>query len=164
MVRRRSAVTLITLLIVLAIGGYTLYQQRQNASRPPVVEREVRGAVRGVSPAPEFLLRHEKELGLTTEQRRHLGTIVQHYRRDVAPAQARLEAAARQYEQYLAQKSGPNPSAKDLGTQGAEVSRLSGVVAATRHSYWQQARGVLTPSQQAKADTLARGATLRDLG
>ncbi len=161
--RRSSVITLITLIVVLMVGGFLAYQQRRAMSRPPVVQREVRGTVAGVAPAPEFLLRHQREVQLTADQRERVQQIATRYRRDVAPAEARLEAASRQYQQYLTQTEARKPSTKDLAERGAEVSRLSGVIAATRHSYWQQARSVLTPPQQAKVDKLVESATLRDL-
>ncbi len=160
--KRRSRLTaLVVLIIVLAVGGYLTYQSRRAASRPPVVEHEVIGATRGISPAPEFLLRHQGELQLTSAQQARIGQIATQYRRDVAPTQAKLETASREYQQYLTQMGGKRPSAQDLAERGAEVSRLSGAIAVARHSYWQQARAALTPQQQTKADKLAASATLR---
>ncbi len=161
---RSILVTLIMLAVVLAVGGYLTYQQRRAASRPPVVEREVIGATHGISPAPEFLLRHRGELQLTSAQQARVEQIAKQYRRDVAPTRAKLETASRQYQQYLTRAGGKRPSAQDLAARGAEVSRLSGAIAVARHSYWQQARSVLTPRQQAEVDRLVESATLRDLG
>lgn len=162
---RIGAGTLITVLLALAIGGYGIYQQRKTAGQPPVVERVVQGATpHGITPVPEFLLRHRTELGLSDAQAKRIQTIATKYRKDVAPYQQRMNTASVNYQKKMERaQHGKRLSQQELQQAGVEVQQLSSIVVTTRHSYWQQARAVLTAKQQAQVDGLVSRATLRDL-
>lgn len=157
--------TVITLILVLAIVGYALYRQRQVANQPPLVEHEVQGTTpRDIAPAPEFLLRHQAPLALTPDQVQRITTIAAAYRKEVAPFQRQLADAAGQYAKYMQRGKGDRrPTVQDIQAGGADVQRLSSLVATTRHRYWRQAREVLTAQQQRTVSQLLSQATISDL-
>lgn len=157
--------TIVTVLLALAIGGYGVYQQRRIAAQPPVVERVVQGDTpHGIAPVPEFLLRHRAELGLSNAQAQRVQKIAAKFRKDVAPYQQRMNTASANYQKKMERAQGRNRlSQQELQQVGVDVQQLSSIVVTTRHSYWQQARAVLTEKQQALVDRMVSRATLRDL-
>jgi len=157
--------TIITFLIVLAIGGMSVAQRMKNDAHPPIIERKVEVTTPlGIAPAPEFLLRHNNELALTETQVKQISTLAAAYRKDIAPVQRQLDDAAKGYQQYMAQaKQGPRPDTQKLQAQGGDVQHLSSVLAATRQAYWGRARGLLTEKQQIYLSSLVRQATIDDL-
>lgn len=162
---RIGAGTIVTLVLVLLIGGYGVYQQRRSAAQPPVVERTVQGTTpHGVAPVPEFLLRHRADLVLSEGQGRRIQKIATAYRKDIWPYQQRMKTASAAYQKTMERRQqGKRPSVQELQRSSGDVQQLSSVVVTTRHAYWRQARAVLTPPQQKKADDLVAKATLRDL-
>ena len=162
---RIGAGTLITVVIALIVGGYSVLQQRRIASQPPVVERTIEGASpQGVAPVPEFLLRHTSTLHLTHTQTQAIAGIAAQYRREMAPITQKLQAASTEFRQYMDRDTLTTRHTKqDVSQHSAELQRWSHVVVAMRHAYWQQARAVLTSAQRRQADTLASKATLQDM-
>lgn len=162
---RFGAGTLISLALVLAIGGYSVYQQKRVSSQPPVIERTLQGnGPRGIAPAPEFLLRHRGELALTAAQAQHISAIAALFRKDVTPSQQQLDTASAQYQKYMERVgSDARPDMQKIQQHSAEVQRLSSVVATTRHIYWQQACATLTTGQHQQVETLLPHVTLKDL-
>lgn len=162
---RIGAGTIIAILVALAIGGYSIYQQRRIAAQPPVVERVVQGSTpHGIAPVPEFLLRHRTEFALSNAQAQRIRAIAAAYRKDVAPYQQRMNTASADYQKKVERtQSGKRLSVQELQQAGGVVQQLSSIVVTTRHSYWQQARAVLTPQQQAQVDGVVSQATLPDL-
>ena len=57
----------------------------------------------------------------------------------------------------------PLPNSDEVTERSGEVQRLSGVLATTRHAYWQRVMAVLTVSQQQKAQQMMAQAKLADL-
>lgn len=55
------------------------------------------------------------------------------------------------------------PKAGEIESQSADIQRWSGIMATTRHAYWQQARNVLTAPQRQRADALLAKVTVVDL-
>jgi hypothetical protein len=157
--------TIITILIVVALGGLGLVQRWKTDNRPPVVERKIETTTpSGIAPAPEFLLRHREELVLTASQAQQITELAAAYRIDIADAQRRLDKAAIKYGQYLeGTRKNARTGVGTLQAQGGEVQHLSSVIAATRHSYWERARGMLADEQRAQADALVRQAKITDL-
>ncbi|MHB9026106.1 MAG: hypothetical protein ACYC7E_18355 [Armatimonadota bacterium] len=157
--------TLITVGLALIIGGYSVYQHYREAYRPPIIERQVQGAaLKGIAPVPEFLLRHRQELSLSSAQAQKITVIAATYRRDIAPTKRQVDIAAEEYQKYLERaQDEKRPDPIDIDRQGATVRRLSRILATARHSYWKQARAVLTPTQQQQADALAARAISNDL-
>lgn len=162
---RMGAATIVTLVLVLLIGGYNVYQQRRSAAQPPIVERTVQGTTpHGVAPVPEFLLRHQAELALNAAQMQRLRAIAKAYRKDIAPYQQQLETAEAAYEKTVKRgQQGARPSLQELQQNSGEMQHVSRIVVTTRHAYWRQARAELTASQQQQADQLISKATLQDL-
>lgn len=162
---RIGPATMITLIIVAMIAGYSLYQQHRTNAQPPVIERQVSGATAaGIAPVPEFLLRHRAELALTAEQVAKLKGISAAFRKDIAPMQRQLTASAAAYRQYLDRtRTNNRPKAGEIESQSADIQRWSGVMATTRQAYWQQARDVLTATQRQRADALLAKVTVADL-
>ncbi|MHB9133343.1 MAG: hypothetical protein ACYDBB_19930 [Armatimonadota bacterium] len=162
---RFGAGTLIAIIIALLVGGYSFYQQRVRAARPPVVERQVTGnGPRGIAPTPEFLIRHAQELRLTAAQVKKVTGIASAYRKDIAPVKKQLTIAADQYRQYLQQQQqASRVDSMQLDAHGADVRRLSAVMTTARHAYWRQAKAVLTATQQKTLDALLADITARDL-
>jgi len=157
--------TIITFLIVLAIGGMSVAQRMKGDAHPPVIERKVEVTTsHGIAPAPEFLLRHKKGLALTAAQEGEITRLAAAYRKDIAPLQRQADAAMKDYQQYMdrAQK-GPRPDTQTLQAQGGDVQHLSSVMAATRQAYWKRAQGMLTETQRRQVDALMPQATLNDL-
>jgi hypothetical protein len=159
-----GAGTLVTVALALAIGGYGVYQQQRTAARPPVIERQVRGATAsGIAPVPEFLLRHRRELALTAAQADAIGRIAAHYRRDIQPTERQLAVASRAFAAFIS-KPGKRPlAAPAISARSADVQRLSAALVMTRQAYWRQALATLRPAQQQQARTLTSAATLADL-
>lgn len=156
--------TTIALIIAAVLLGTHFYQKRQAMARRPVVERQVMGMTRGIAPAPEFTLRHREELQLTVAQARKITALATAYRKEIAPVQTRLDAAAREYDSYMTRTAAqPHPKTQDITGHSGEVQRLSGVLATTRHAYWQRVLTVLTPAQQQSAQRLLAQATLTDI-
>jgi len=155
--------TVIALILAVVLAGAMLYRQRTQASRPPVVERQVLGAGGGIAPVPEFLLQHGDELRLTSLEIRRVRKLATSYRHDVAPVQVRLAAAAGRYRSYLDRAGKDGERAGRVAAAGAEMSRLSRVIAATRRSYWRQALAQLSPPHQTQARALAARAKIQDL-
>jgi len=157
--------TIITFLIVLAFGGFSLVQRRKSDARPPIIERKVEATIAsGVAPAPEFLLQHKKELALTVKQEQLITELATAYRRDIAPAQRQMDTAAKEYRQFMTQAQKENHSdTEKLREHGGDVQRLSGVIAATRQAYWRHAQAMLTEEQLRKVDGLLPQATIKDL-
>lgn len=162
---RIGAGTIVTVLAALLIGGYGVYQQRKAAVQPPVVERTVQGTTpRGIAPVPEFLIRHQNDLQLSASQVKRLRAIAAAYRKDIAPYQQQMSAAATAYQQRVERtKAKERPTMQELQRASGDVQRVSNIVVTTRHAYWQQARRVLTAPQRAQADGLIAKATLQDL-
>lgn len=99
---RIGAATIITGLLVLIIGGYGVYQQRHTATQPLVIENDVQGTTpSGISPVPEFILKHRIELELSDEQGQRIQTIATAYRKDVSPYQQKLDAASVDYQKKM---------------------------------------------------------------
>ena len=97
-----GAGTFISVLLALAIGGYGLYQQRRSTTQPLVVERVVQGtAAAGIAPVPEFLLRHQAELALSSAQSQHIQRLATAYRKDIAPRQQEMTTVAAAYKQTM---------------------------------------------------------------
>jgi len=157
--------TVFLMLIVLAVGGYQLINRMKSDARPPVIERKVEVTTpNGIAPVPEFLLRHKEELALTEVQQRKISDLASAYRKDVAPLRRQLDAAVKNYQQYMDRAGkGPRPDTQKLQAQGGGVQHLSGVMAATRQAYWEQGRKMLTEEQQKKVDRLLPRATIEDL-
>jgi hypothetical protein len=104
---------------------------------------------------PEFLLRHRGELTLSAEQVKKITVVAAAYRHDIAPFKPQVAAATAAYQKYLERtQNEKRPEMAEIEKQGAEVQRLSNILATSRHSYWKQARAVLTPQQQQRADAL----------
>ena len=162
---RIGAATIITGLLVLIIGGYGVYQQRHTASMPLVVEHVVQVTTpSGISPVPEFILKHRTELELSDEQGQRILTIATAYRKDISPYQQKLDAASADYQKKMERlPADKRHSIQELETEGSDVQQLSSIIVTTRHSYWQQARDVLTEKQQVQVDKLISKATLQDL-
>ena len=157
--------TAIALLLALAAIGVTLYRHHQETTKPPIIEREVRGNTsHGIAPVPEFLLRHRQELGLSDTQVQRITRIAAQYRKDIVPVDEKLVAADKNFQQYVERhKNEPRPDTQQIEGNGSEIQRLSAVKFATRFAYWQQSRKVLNDTQQPRADALAKQATLKDL-
>ena len=160
---RIGAGTIISLILALVVGGYSLYHYRPLRHHAPVVENIVQGtSPQGIAPAPEYLLRHKSDLALTDAQVKQITALGTQYRRDIAPAQKALSPAATDYEKYMErQAQSPRPdSQQQMSVHGADMQRLSSVLSTTRHSYWQQARALLTAAQQQGVDRLLPKVTL----
>ncbi len=160
-----GAGTLITVFLALAIGGYSVYRQHRIAAQPPMVERIVHGSTgAGITPAPEFLLRHRLELALSAAQLERIQHIATAYRHEIAPLQQQATAVSADYRQQVEQThQGKRPSLQDLQHAGGELTHLSSVLVTTRQSYWRQACAVLSTEQQGQADRLVTRATLEEL-
>lgn len=162
---RIGAGTIITVLLALAIGGYGVYRQQRIATQPPVVERLVQGTTpRGITPTPEFLLRHRSDLRLSETQVQRIRAITVAYRKDLAPYQQRMKVVSANYQRQMERaKTKTHLSVQAIQNAGGDVQQISSIVVTTRRAYWQQARAVLTAPQRAQAEQLATQATLRDL-
>lgn len=162
---RIGAATIVTLLLVLLIGGYGIYQQRRSAAQPPVVERTVQGTTpHGVAPVPEFLLHHQAEIALSQEQTQRIQKIATAYRKDIRPYQQQMKTSSAAYQKSMERRQqGKRLSIEELQRAADDVQRVSSIVVTTRHAYWQQACAVLTAPQQTKVDKLVAQATLQDL-
>ena len=157
--------TMLTVLLALGIGGYSVYQQRRLSAQPPLIERTVQGATApGIAPVPEFLLGHRAALGLSDAQAQRIHALAASYRKDVAPYQQQLRPVSADYQQQVERaQGGKRLSIQQLQQAGSDVQRVSSIMATTRQSYWRQARAVLTTAQQAKLDGMLAGVKLRDL-
>ena len=157
--------SLIILLAALGFGGYQAYRFHQAAARPPVIERKIeRNSPRGLAPVPEYLLRQAPALALTPAQVAQVTRIAAAYRHDVAPALKQLDAASKNYADYVDRHGqGTRLSLQEVEKHAADVRGLSSVVVTTRHAYWQQARAVLTAPQRRQAEELLKHSTLNDL-
>lgn len=162
---RIGAGTLITVLLALAVGGYSIYQQRRTAAQPPVIERTVQGAgPHGIAPVPEFVLRHRAELALSDAQAARIQRIAAAYREDVAPYQQQVQKVSADYQKKMERvQQGRRLNQQELQHAGDDVQQVSRILVTTRHAYWQQARAVLTKQQQMQVDGVISKATLRDL-
>jgi hypothetical protein len=86
------------------------------------------------------------------------------YRKDIAPVHARLNTAARAYKIYMERTAEqPRPKTQEVTGHSGEVQRLSGVLATTRHAYWERVLAALTATQRQTAQQLATQAKLTDL-
>ncbi|OPZ84291.1 MAG: hypothetical protein BWY76_01905 [bacterium ADurb.Bin429] len=156
--------TVIALIIAAVLIGTQVYQKRQAAARGPVVERQVHGMSHGVAPTPEYALRYREALHLTEEQVTTITALATAYRKEVAPVHARLNTAARTYENYMERTAEQSrPKTQEVTGHSGEVQRLSGVLATTRHAYWARVLAALTAPQRQTAQQLATQAKLTDL-
>ncbi|HEY3379962.1 MAG TPA: hypothetical protein VGL77_21010 [Armatimonadota bacterium] len=162
---RFGAGTIVALVLALVFVGYTFVQGRRKAVTAPVIERHVIGdEAEGIAPVPEYLLRHQQELTLSTAQVTRVRRVADAYRRDIAPVQQQLTIATKKYQQYVERAQGATrPTIQELNAQSATYQRLSRVKTTTRHAYWQQARALLTPAQRQRVDALCKQARLQDL-
>ena len=160
-----GAGTIITLTVAMMIGGYALYQQQRTNAQPPVVERQLRGVTAGgIAPAPEFLLRHRRELQLAANQVRQIEHLAAAFRADIAPVQQKMSTAAAAYRKFMERdRHGIRPEQQEIDGRAADIERWSGVMATTRQAYWQRARSILTDTQRDRLASLLPKATLDDL-
>ena len=162
--RRIGAGTVLLISALVVIVGVTIYRHTRHTA--PIIERTVTGdrATRGIAPAPEFLTRHRRELALTDQEYFAIIDLAAAYRTEIQGASKGLRKATATYDTFIeAQKNAQKVNLQALSNATAEVSRLSGLIAASRHTYWTKACAVLTPEQQRIATELASHALASDL-
>lgn len=162
---RIGAGTIITFVLVLIFGGYSLIRQRQQEKIPTIVERTVHGnTANSVSPVPEFLLRHKMELSLSSSQIQRIEKIAVAYRKDIEPYQQQIKKATVEYDSRIKLRQQQKKlSLKELQQASAEVQRLSAIMVTSRQAYWQKSSSVLTAQQRLQLTDLVKKAGLADL-
>ena len=90
--------TVVAVVIAAVLISMQVYQKRQAAARVPMIERQVQGMSHGVAPVPEYALRHREAFQLTDAQVREVTALATAYRKEIAPIQTRLDAAALEYQ------------------------------------------------------------------
>ncbi|GEM_PF-1635430 len=157
--------TRIAIFIALIIGGYYLYQQKTTPPKGPVIERTVQGVAKeNITPAPEFIIKQKAELQLSDAQLKKMQSITAAYRKEITPYQQKIRAESFKYEKKMKELRERNASVDEITSAYDDISRLSSIISTTRKSYWQQAKNLLSDSQQKQLDGLIiKKATVGDL-
>ncbi len=164
MKQRLGKATLIAIAMCLIISGYVFYQTRLAPKKPPIIERNVESTVaKGISPVPQFLIRHGDELQLTDKQKTKIEDLENEYRTKLAPLKKPLDDAGVELTKKVEAKKNERTDIEKMQADNGDYQRLSAEVSSLRHEYWRKAREVLTPEQQPQVDELIKKVTATDL-
>jgi len=164
MKQRLGKATLIAIAVCLITSGYVFYQTRLAPKKPPIIERNVESSsAKGISPVPQFLIRHADELQLTDKQKTKIEDLENEYRAKLAPLKRPLDDASVEMTNKVKAKKDKPTNIEKMQADNGEYQRLSAEVSNLRHDYWMKAREVLTSAQQTQVDGLVKKITAADL-
>lgn len=138
----------------------TLINRQLAKLPPPVVERQRltgAGPQATAAPDPAVVRDHAAELKLTPAQEAKLDPIVTPYLKEKADLERQLQPALKRFEEFQAQTAKrKHTDVQEIQEHMAEISQLSGEMAALRQRYWLRVKDVLTEAQRRQAEELWR--------
>ena len=147
-------------LLLAIIGSVLLWRQLPpgpgGSTGPPRMERtrvDVTPVAPLSAPDPNWLLSQKEVLGLSAGQVQKLTKLEARWSRDTHELRDEIARASEEFNRDMASGGAKGVTIEALREKAAPVSALSRELTEARRAWWGDARKVLTPAQQKKAET-----------